>query len=423
MLDIKFIRENIDLVKKACLDKNMPCNVDRLLEIDKERRTIIQDLEECRAKQNNANQMIAKADFQKKADAIAKMKVISTRVKDLEVGLKNIEEEYNDILFHIPQPALPDVPVGKDEKSNVEIRKVGDLPNFGFEAKDHATLGENLNIIDIKRAVKLSGARNYILKNDGVLLMEAVMCLARDMLMEKGFEYMTVPHLVREPAMFGTGYFPFGVEDSYALEKDKVFLIGTAEVVLTSYHSEEILEEEKLPIKVCGKSECFRREAGTYGKDTAGLYRVHQFTKIEQVIVCKNDPEESAKYHKELLQNAENLVQALKLPYRVIELCTGDMGAGQIKKHDIETWMPSRNAYGETHSCSTFHEFQARRLNIKYKDKEGKKHFVHTLNNTMVASPRILIAIIENYQKADGTIEIPEVLRKYMNNRKLIKFS
>jgi len=414
MLDIKFVRENAELVKKGCHDKNMNIDVDRLLDIDRDRRSILKDLEELRAKQNRANQVVSRSNFNDKAKAISEMKKISDRVKDLEASLKSIDEEYSSLMLYLPQPALPDVPVGGDESYNVEIKKVGEVRKFDFTPKDHVTLGKNLDILDIERAVKISGARNYILKGQGALLMEAVMTLARDMLVSRGFQYMHIPQLVRQDAMVGTGYFPFGKEDAYEVEKDEKFLIGTAEVVLTSYHGDEILDEALLPIKICSRSESFRREAGAYGKDTAGVYRVHQFTKIEQVILCKNNPEESAKYHREILNNAEELVSKLGLPYRVLELCTGDMGAGQIKKHDIETWMPSRGGYGETHSCSSFHEFQARRLNIKYKDKEGNKNFVHTLNNTMVASPRILIAIMENYQREDGSIEIPLVLRPYM---------
>jgi len=420
MLDIKFIRENKELVKQGCIDKNMLCDIDRLLEINGERLETLQKIEKFRAEQNQANQKIARSNFNEKAIAIAEMKKVANALKENEAIYKALDVEYKKIMLSIPQPALKGVPIGKDESSNVEIRKVGDVPKFDFELKDHATLGKELGILDIERAVKISGARNYILKNDGVLLMEAVMKFATDTLRKKGYNYLAIPHLVKEPAMIGTGYFPFGEEDSYALGNDDSYLIGTAEVVLTAYHGGETFDEKDLPVKLFGKSECYRREAGTYGKDTAGVYRVHQFTKVEQVILCKNDPEESAKMHKELLGNAEKLMQSLKLPYRVLELCTGDMGAGQIKKHDIETWMPSRNSYGETHSCSTFHEFQSRRLNIKYKDENGKKKFVHTLNNTMVASPRILIAIIENYQKEDGSIEIPEVLRPYMGGQKII---
>ena len=422
MLDIKFIRENIDLVKQGCKNKNMQCDIDRLLEIDQERRDIMTELEEARAKQNKANQVIAKADFKDKAEAIAEMKAVSGHIKELENKYRKINEEYENILLAIPQPALSDVPVGKDESGNVELKIVGDIPKFDFEPKDHTTLAKDLNILDIERAVKIAGSRNYILKNEGVLLMEACMKLAVDMLRKKGYDYLSIPHIVREHAMIGTGYFPFGKEDAYELKDDETHLIGTAEVVLTSYHGDEMLKETDLPIKLCGKSDCYRREAGTYGKDTAGIYRVHQFKKVEQVVLCKNDPKESEKFHNELLGNAEEFLQALKLPYRVLEMCTGDMGAGQVKKHDIETWMPSRNDYGETHSCSSFYEFQSRRLKIRYKDKDGKKHFVHTLNNTMVASPRILIPIIENYQNKDGSITVPEVLVPYLQ-LKILKAS
>jgi len=421
MLDIKFIRENTKLLKQACINKNIDCNIDRLLELDQERKIDLKDWESFRSEQKKANQTIARANFQDKAKAISSMQSIAKKVKELDSKIKSSDLEYNDLLLSVPQPALEEVPIGKDDSFNIEIKKHGEIPKFDFEIKDHLSLGEKLDMIDRKRAVKVSGARSYILKNKGILLMEALMSLARDILIEDGFSYLHVPHLVNKEAMIGTGYFPFGKEDSYELDNGKKFLIGTAEVVLTAYHSNEILSEKELPIKLCGKSECYRKEAGTYGKDTAGLYRVHQFTKLEQVILCKNDPKESAKWHQYLVSNAEKLMQALKLPYRIVKNCTGDIGAGQVKKHDIEAWMPSRNKYGETHSCSTFYEFQSRRLNMKYKDENGENHFVHTLNNTMIASPRILIPIMELYQKEDGSIEVPEVLRPYLNGLKTIE--
>jgi len=274
--------------------------------------------------------------------------------------------------------------------------------------------------LDIPRGVKLAGTRSYFLKGDGALLEMATLKYTLDKLVSKGFTPFLVPHLVTDFAMTGTSYFPGGEEQAYRVEKDNVNLIGTSEVSVTAYHSGEILKEEELPKKYTGYSPCYRREAGTYGKDTHGLYRIHQFQKVEQVILCKNDPEESKKMHEMLLKNAEEVLQDLKLPYRVVAVCTGDMGQGQYYKNDIETWMPSRDSYGETHSCSTFHEFQSRRLNMRYKDKDGKIHFCHTLNNTCIASPRILIPILEIYQQKDGTVKIPEVLRPYMGGKTVI---
>ncbi|HEC20975.1 MAG TPA: serine--tRNA ligase, partial [Candidatus Peregrinibacteria bacterium] len=284
--------------------------------------------------------------------------------------------------------------------------------------------------IDIPRGTKVAGARNYFLKGDGTRLELAVLQFALDNLAKKRFIPFTVPLLVNYEAMVGTSYFPGGEEQAYAvgvekkrgegIESDGKYLIGTSEVPVASYHADETLGEEDLPKLYAGISPCFRREAGTYGKDTHGLYRVHQFQKIEQVVVCKNDPKESRKMHELLLGNAEEILQALQLPYRVVTVCTGEMGQGQVYKNDIECWMYSRKAYGETHSCSTFHDFQARRLNLKYKDKEGKTHFCHTLNNTAIASPRILIPLLEHYQNADGSVTIPEVLRPYMGGQETI---
>jgi seryl-tRNA synthetase len=242
-----------------------------------------------------------------------------------------------------------------------------------------------------------------------------------DRMVAKGFTPMVVPVLVNEAPMVGTGYFPTGRDQAYHVEKDEAFLVGTAEVSLTSYHCDEVLAQADLPKKVVGLSPCFRREAGTYGKDTRGLYRIHQFDKVEQVVLCANDEAESRRWHDAILGNAEEVVQALGVPYRVVAVCTGDLGIGQVRKHDIESWMPSRNAYGETHSCSTFHEFQSRRLNARYRDAEGRLRFVHTLNNTVIASPRILIPILENHQQADGSVVVPEVLRPYMGGRERIE--
>jgi seryl-tRNA synthetase len=313
----------------------------------------------------------------------------------------------------------------------VEIKKWGAFPEFAFTPKDHITLGEELDIIDVPRGVKIAGSRSYFLKGDGARLEMAVLQFTLDHLGKKGYTPFIPPVLANYEAMMGTSYFPGGEEQAYAVgvqkekdgatESDGVWLIGTSEVSVASYHSGETLELSSLPKRYCGISNCFRREAGTYGKDTKGLYRIHQFQKVEQVVLCENDPEVSAVMHKELLNNAEEVLQALKLPYRVVDVCTGDMGRGQVYKNDIETWMPSRNSYGETHSCSTFYEFQSRRLNIKYVDRDGIKKFVHTLNNTCIASPRILIPILEIYQNPDGSVTIPEALRPYMSNREKIK--
>ena len=324
-------------------------------------------------------------------------------------------------MLTIPQPADPEAPVGKDETENVELRKFGEIRKFDFEPADHVTLGRELGIIDIERGVKLGGTRNYVLRGDGALLHQAVLRLAQDMIVERGYTPMSVPVLVREEVMYGTGYFPIGRDQAYICERDELSLVGTAEVPLTAYHSDEILNEADLPVKLCAASTCFRREAGAGGKDTYGLFRIHLFDKVEQVVVCRNDVEESKKFHREILENAEAVIQVLRLPYRVVNVCTGDLGLGQVQKVDIETWMPSRSSYGETHSASRFYEFQARRLKLRYRDGAKKVHFCHTLNNTVIASPRVLIPILELYQNADGTVAIPEALRPYMGGRERIE--
>jgi len=427
MLDIKYIRENTEKVKKGAVDKGIdPKLVDNLLKIDEDLKTTKLLVEEQRAEQNQAAKDIAQLKDEEKEKAIAKMQKKNEEIKKQgsEEKLKQLEEQYQGLMLLMPSPALDKVPLGKDDQDNVEIKKWGEVPKFDFDPKDHVQLGEELDILDIPRGVKISGSRFYFLKNEGALLELAVLKFTLDMLVKKGFTPFIPPVLVQYEAMMGTSYFPGGEEHAYAvgvkreredsIEDDELYLVGTSEVSVASYHQGEILNEDKLPLLYAGISNCFRREAGTYGKDTHGIYRIHQFQKVEQVVICRNDEEESAKLHQMILQNAEEVIQALELPYRVVDVCTGDMGQGQIYKNDIETWMPSRNTYGETHSCSTFHDFQARRLNLKYKDKEGKKHYCHTLNNTCIASPRVLIPLLEVYQQADGSVVVPEVLRPYM---------
>jgi seryl-tRNA synthetase len=321
-------------------------------------------------------------------------------------------------MLDVPQPADPDVPLGKDDTENVEVRREGEVREFGFEPKDHVQLGLALDMMDIERGVRLAGTRNYFLKGDGALLHWAVLRFSMDFMVRRGYTPMVVPLLMRDEAMRGTGYYPGAEEQTYRMERDELNLVGTAEVPLTAYRMGEILQEEELPLKTVGLSSCFRREAGAAGKDTYGLYRIHQFDKVEQVVVCRNDVEESNKYHAEILANSEGVMKALGLPYRVVIVCTGDLGRGQAKKYDIEAWMPSRNSYSETHSASKFHEFQARRMNLRYKDAATKKNvYCHTLNNTVIASPRVLIPLMEMYQNADGSITIPEALRPYMGGR------
>jgi seryl-tRNA synthetase len=440
MLDIKFIRENADNIKQAAKDKNITCDLDRLITVDTRRREVQLKLDTMAQKSREGGQQIAlmrnpKSVWHKRAiengqspeDIKTEAAIIQNELNDikaqakpLEAEQKEILEEFDALMLLVPQPADPEVPVGKDDTENVLLRTVGDIPKFEFEPKDHVAIGTQLGIIDIERGVKLAGTRNYLLRGDGALLHQAVLRLAQDMMIQRGFEPITVPVLVREEVMQGTGYFPVGRDQAYLCERDNMSLVGTAEVPLTALYSDEILEQSQLPIKMCALSTCFRREAGAAGKDTAGLYRIHLFDKVEQVILCNNDKEESMRFHKEILQNAEDVLHALGLPYRVVNVCTGDLGQGQVQKFDIETWMPSRNSYGETHSASRFYEFQARRLKLRYKDNDKKTRFVHTLNNTVIASPRILIPLIELNQTSEGHVKIPKPLQPYMQNKDII---
>src|SRR5688572_3592118 len=437
MIDLKDVRENPGRYREAAKLKRIDVNIDRLLELDEQRRSLDAKRQQLTAEKNAIGKQIGpiagklkKAAGDEQAALKAeqeRLQARATELKGTEQGLVDqitaLEPQIEEILLRGVQPPDPDVPVGKDDSENVEVKRWGEARTFDFEPRDHITLGRQLGIIDFERGVKLAGSRSYFLLGDGALLQQAVLRLAQDMMIERGFVPMSVPVLVREDAMRGTGYFPLGREQSYAMsnEDPPKFLVGTAEVSLTAYHMGETLELKDLPKKTVAMSPCFRREAGTYGKDTAGLYRIHQFDKVEQVIVCRNDVEESKRWHQEILKNAEDVLQRLNLPYRVVMVCTGDLGQGQVAKYDIETWMPSRNSYGETHSASRFYDFQARRLNLRYRDDDGKLKFAHTLNNTVIASPRILIPILELYQNADGTITIPEALRPYMNGRERIE--
>jgi seryl-tRNA synthetase len=441
MVDIKLIRENPDLFRKAAADKRIPCDLDRLLAVDRRRRELQLQLDTLREKAKESGQLVGllrnpksegfrsalaqgktEAEIRTEAERVqSELAALKPRIKELEESEGPILAEFEQLMHLVPQPADEGVPLGKDESENVELRRVGDVRRFEFEAKDHLSLGKDLGIIDVERGVKLAGARNYLLRGDGARLHAAVLRLAMDMMTARGFVPMVVPVLVREEVMYGTGYFPTGRDQAYLCERDGMSLVGTAEVPLTAYHADEILAEADLPLKLCATSTCFRREAGAAGKDTYGLYRIHLFDKVEQVVIARNDVAESKRWHGEILKNAEDVLLALGLPYRVVNVCTGDLGMGQVQKFDIETWMPSRNAYGETHSASRFHEFQARRLKLRYRDGAKRVHFCHTLNNTVIASPRILIPILELHQNADGTVTVPRALRPYLNGQERIE--
>jgi seryl-tRNA synthetase len=421
MIDIKQIRENPERFKRAAKDKHFDVDIDKLLSFDSQLRNFKRKLQDVSTEINSIGKTIPSLPEEERQHKIEQLKELKQKVTELSKGYKNSQVWLNENMLLVPQPADDDVPVGTDDTENVEIRREGEIRQFDFEPNDHVQLGLALGIIDIERGVKLAGTRNYVLKGDGALLHWAVLRFAVDLMVGRGYVPFSVPVLMKDETMTGTGFFPGSEDQTYRMEKDQLNLAGTAEVPLTAYHMGEILDADELPVKYVALSSCFRREAGAAGKDTYGLYRIHQFDKVEQVVICKNSLDESNKLHQEILSNAEAVMQALELPYRVVNVCTGDLGRGQAKKFDIEAWMPSRGNYCETHSASKFYEFQARRMNLRYKDPATKKNlFCHTLNNTVIASPRILIPILELYQNADGSITIPKVLRPYMNGKEKI---
>ncbi len=417
MLDINYIRENADKVKKACRDKQLDeIVVDKLLEVDETRRKLKKQVDEIRTQINqHTKEVKAKVAQGKKPteDDKQRGKELKAKLKEVEPKLKEIEKKWQELMYLIPNVPAEDVPIGPDESGNVVIRQVGKPKKFDFKPKPHEEIMEKLGWLDTKRAVRLGGFRAYFLKGEGLLLEQAILRYALKLLTNEGFLPMEVPVMVNEEAMWGTGYFPWGAEDHYKTQ-DNQYLTGTAEVALTAYYKSETLKEADLPIKMCGVSPCFRREVGSYGKDTKGVIRVHQFNKVEQVVYTVADEAETRKWHEKMTALAEKLLQDLGLPYQVLAMCTGDMGAGQRKKYDIETWFPAQNKYRETHSASYFNDFQARRLNIRYQAKDGSLKYVYTLNNTMAATPRLLAAVVENYQTKDGRVEIPEVLKELM---------
>lgn len=414
MLSLDYIRKNKEKVIQAAKNKGRDVDIEKILELDNKRRKLVQEIQLLRQERNKLVREKITEEIKTKG------KNIKEKLKVIEKSLINIETELNKLLSFVPNVPLDEVPVGKDATGNKEIRKWGDLPKFDFEPKSHIELGESLDLVDLVRGSKVSGFRGYFLKNEGALLQLAVMWFVFNKLIKKGYTPIIAPAVVKSLTLFGCGQFPWGEQDTYKLNDEDSYLAGTAEQPVTSYFSGEILNEVDLPKKFVAFSPCFRKEAGAYGKDTKGLYRVHEFWKVEQVIIAKNNIEEAKKLHEELQANCEEILQDLKLPYHVLLMCTGDMGEPQMKKYDTETWMPSRKTYGETMSNSIMGDFQTRRLNIKYRKKDNTTEYCYSLNNTALASPRILIAILENYQQKDGSILIPKILQPLIGKNKII---
>lgn len=434
MLDIKFIRENPDKIKEAVKNKGIDLNLDELLDLDAKRRDLLTELESLQAAKNQASKEIPKLQPAEKQAKLLEMKEVDQKTTELKIKVAEVQKEYEHLMYLVPNIPSPETPIGKDSSENVpwsywspilgqvdpkDTQKVGQVPTkFDFDIKDHITLGKELDLIDTETGVKTSGFRGYYLKNEAVLMQYGLIWHALKKMTEKGFMLMVPPVLIKDFALYGSGHFPFGREEIYKIQGkedvDQIYLAGTSEPSLIAYYSDKILDEKNLPVKICGVSSCFRSEVGSYGKDTRGIYRIHEFMKVEQVVICKAEILESDKWLENLREIAQEMLMDLKLPHRVLNICTGDMGAGKYKMYDIETWMPSRNDFGETHSDSNLTDWQARRLNIRYKDQSGKIKYAFMLNNTVIASPRILIAIIENYQQKDGSIQIPEVLRPYV---------
>lgn len=422
MLDLAYLREHADDVRRGAQRKRIPFDVDRTLALDVERRRLLQAQESAKAEQNRLGKQVATLAGAAKQEALARLKALKDEVAAHEAAVAPVARELEALLRQAPNPPAADVPDGATDADNVEVRRKGVPTELPFPARDHVDLMTARGWLDVDRAGRLAGSRSYILRGDAVLLEQAILRLGLDLIVGRGFTPMAVPVLVKEAALLGTAYFPGAEDQTYRIqnptfEDQAAWLVGTSEVSVTAFRAGEILDLAELPLRMAGLSPCFRREAGTYGKDTRGLYRVHQFNKVEQVVVDVADADRSRAHLEDLVRNAEDLLTALEVPYRVVAVCTGDMGRGQVKKYDLEAWMPSRKGWGETHSASMFFDFQARRLDLRYRDAEGKVRVCHTLNNTVVATPRALIPVLENHQQADGSIRIPVALRPYLGGR------
>jgi len=424
MLDLRILRENPDAARAAAVKKRMPDRaeaVDRALAIDAELRLLSPKLDAMRGEQKNAGKQLGTLAAAEREAFLAVQKERKAELQTLEAREKELQNALGQQLLLVPNLPDEDVPDGATDADNVEVRRWGQAPEFAFAPRAHYELGEAQGWLDFTRAAAMAGSRNYMLFGDLALLHDALLRFAVELMVGRGFVPIDPPVLVRDAAMYGTGFYPGGEEQTYRCEKDGLNLIGTAEVPVTSLHMGEMLAEADLPKKYVARSACFRREAGTYGKDTRGLYRVHQFQKVEQVVIDVADRARSIAHHHAIVQNAEDLLQACELPYRVVTVCGGDLGVPQAMKYDIECWMPSRGGFGETHSASRFYDYQARRLDLRYRPADGRKPlFCHTLNNTVIASPRALIPLLEIHQQADGTVRVPAALRPYLGGREVI---
>jgi seryl-tRNA synthetase len=414
MLGLHYIRENPETVARAIADKNVALDLDSLLALDGEVRALKTKVDGLRAERNAISDGFKSAAPADRPALGQRAKAIGAEISEVESGLGEKQAALDALLLRVPNIPWEGAPVGPDETANTIVRREGTVPAFDFEPLDHVALIEKNDWADLARITQVAGSRTYCLKGRLAMLEQALMLWAQQRLAADGFTLMTVPALARPQAFVATGHFPGHEEEAYHLPADDLYLAGTGEIALTSLHSGEMLEADKLPILYAGYSPCFRREAGSAGRDVRGLLRVHQFYKLEQYIICRDDAEESAKWHQRLLKNAEDMLQALEIPYQVIEASTGDMGNGKFRMNDIESWVPSLAKYRETHSCSTLHDWQARRANLRWRDEERKVRFCHTLNNTALASPRILVPLLENHQTADGRVKLPEPLQALM---------
>ena len=421
MLDIKFIRENLEVVKAGAVKKHITVDLDALIVADEKRRSLLGEVETMRAKQNEVSDLVTKAEASERERLIGEMRTLKETLQGKEKELEETMKEWQLLMVQVPN--IPDlsVPDGDSDADNKEVRVWGEKPTFSFTPKSHVELVQDLDMADFERGTKVAGFRGYFLKGDGALLNFAVWQFVIDHFTKKGgFTPMIVPSLVKRVAFLGTGYLPQGEEDLYKTQ-DGDFLAGTGEVATMAYFMNETVDKKEFPMKFLAFSPCFRREAGSHGKDTKGIMRVHEFFKFEQVVLCEASHDESVRIHEEITRNAEEMLQLLNIPYHVVLNCGGDLGLGQVKKYDIEAWVPSEEKYRETHSSSYFHDFQTRRLNIRYRDDKGEMQYAHSLNNTALATPRVLISILENNQQEDGSILIPEVLRAYMGGREKIE--